>query len=105
MPEQQIEITTETVLLWTRYKTAQEAKAAWTAEEKAAKANLLLALGYDPTDPKPAPSEAVSKDGERLFEIKVGDRKGLDLPYFRDRHPDVYAECERVTHPVSIREL
>lgn len=101
----QIIVPTETVLAWTRYQTARLAKSTWTAEEKEAKAHLLKELGYDPEDPKPEPCEVASSDGELLFEVRVGERKGLDVKYFRDTHPDIYAMCERVSHPVSIREV
>lgn len=83
---------------------AREAKARWAAEEKDRKERILAYLGYDPEDPKPVPVLAVAPSGVPLFQVKVSRRKGLDLKYFRDAHPAVYAECETSTPVKSIRE-
>lgn len=91
--------------MWTRYKEAQQAKSAWTAEERQAKTELLAALGYDPDDEKPQPAEVYGLDGTHLGNVGVSDRKGLDLKYLRDRHPNIYAECEKWTHPISVRQV
>lgn len=90
---------------WLRYRDAYDAKSRWTAEEKDAKAELLLALGYDPEDEKPPSAVFVDGAGEPVCEVKVGKRKGLDLKYLREKHPSVYAECEKWTHPISIRNV
>lgn len=89
---------------WERYKRAKEAKSRWTAEEKAAKEELLDALGYDPEDEKPAPANVVNGEGEPIFVVRVGTRKGLDIKYLKNKHPDVYAECEKWTYPISIKD-
>lgn len=89
---------------WERYRTAKEAKSRWTAEEKAAKEELLDALGYDPDDAKPAPADVVNGEGEPIFTVRIGSRKGLDIKYLRSKHPDVYAECERWSYPISIKD-
>jgi hypothetical protein len=106
MPDEQpLVADTNTILKWTRYRTAQGAKARWAAEEKEAKLDLLAELGYDPEDEKPAPVTVEGEDGQPLFEVKVGERRGLDAKYLKANHPDVYAEAEKVSHPVSVREL
>lgn len=94
-----------TILKWTAYKEAQEAKAAWTAIEKDRKADLLAELGYDPDDAKPTPVSVVGPDGQSLFEVRVGERRGLDVKYFKANYPDIFAESEKVSHPISVREL
>lgn len=95
----------ETRAKWERYKTAKSAKSRWTAEEKAAKEALMEDLGYDPDDEKPAPLDAVDEEtGELLFAVRIGNRKGLDIKYLRSKHPDVYAECEKWTYPISIKD-
>lgn len=95
----------ETRKKWDRYKTAKDAKSRWTAEEKAAKEELLEDLGYDPDDPKPAPIDVVDMEtGEPICSVRVGSRKGLDIKYLRSKHPDVYAECEKWTYPISIKD-
>jgi hypothetical protein len=99
------EITDEISEKWERYETAREAKSAWTKEEKDAKADLLDALGYDPEDEKPVPLEVLDAHGDTVFEVRVGNRKGIDMQYLKDRHPDVYAESEKWTHPISIRAV
>lgn len=94
----------ETRKKWERYKTAKEAKSRWTAEEKAAKEALLEDLGYEPDDPKPVPTDVVDEDGTPVCSVRVGSRKGLDIKYLRSKHPDVYAECEKWTYPISIKD-
>lgn len=95
----------ETRKKWERYKTAKEAKSRWTAEEKAAKEELLEDLGYDPDDPKPAPLDVRDQEsGAPLCSVTVGSRKGLDIKYLRSKHPDIYAECEKWTYPISIKD-
>lgn len=89
---------------WRRYKTAKDAKSRWTAEEKAAKEDLMESLGYDPDDVKPVPTDVVDEDGEAVCVVRVGSRKGLDIQYLKSRHPDVYAECEKWTFPISVKE-
>lgn len=89
---------------WERYKAAKEAKSRWTAEEKAAKEELLDALGYDPDDAKPQPADVVNGEGEPIFAVRIGSRKGLDIKYLKSRHPDIYAECEKWTYPISIKD-
>lgn len=98
-----VEISDEISEKWERYETAREAKSAWTKEEKEAKEALLDALGYDPEDEKPLPLEVLDAHGGTVFEVRVGNRKGVDMKYLKDRHPDVYAESEKWTHPISIR--
>jgi hypothetical protein len=99
------EIRPDTAIIWARLKAAQEAKTQWTAEEKDAKAELMAALGYEP-DVTPVPCRVVeSGTGLPLFEVKVGERRGLDTKYLKREHPDVYAACESVSHPVSIRGI
>jgi hypothetical protein len=88
---------------WSRYMTAKTAKSRWEAEEKAAKQDLLNALGYEPDDDKPVPVEVYSLDGTHLGAVHVGNRKGLDMTYLRNTHPDIYAECEKWSHPLSVR--
>lgn len=89
---------------WARYRTAQEAKSRWTAEEKAAKEELLLALGYDPDDSKPVGTDVVDAEGNPVCVVRVGSRKGLDIKYLKEKHPDVYAECEKWTYPISVKD-
>lgn len=101
MPEQSARVE---LLKWARYQKAQEAKSRWTAEEKEAKSDLLASLGYDPADGKPAGCEVFALDGTHLGSIAVGSRKGLDINYLRDRHPEVYAECEKTTFPISVKQ-
>lgn len=86
------------------YEQARLAKSSWTAEEKRLKARLLEKLGYDQDEPKPSPVTAVLA-GEPVFEVRVGNRKGLDIKYLKEEHPDVYAECEKWTYPISIRSV
>jgi hypothetical protein len=93
-----------TIEKWLRYKTARDAKSRWTAEEKAAKADLMDALGYDPDDTKPVPTDVVDESGEPVCSVRVGSRKGLDIQYLKSRHPDVYAECEKWTFPISVKD-
>lgn len=88
---------------WERYKTAKEAKSRWTAEEKSAKEELLVALGYDPEESKPVGTDVVDSDGDPVCAVRVGSRKGLDIKYLKERHPDVYAECEKWTYPISVK--
>lgn len=90
--------------LWTRYIAAQTAKSAWVAEEKQAKTELLAALGYEQGDEKPQPAEVYGLDGTHLGTVNTSDRKGLDIKYLKDRHPNIYAECEKWTHPISVRK-
>lgn len=105
MSEYEREVSAETRAKWDRYKTAKEAKSRWTAEEKAAKEELMRDLDYDPDDPKPAPVDAVDEEtGETLFVVRIGNRKGLDIKYLKAKHPDIYAECEKWTYPISIKE-
>ena len=104
MPDQKV-IAPGTVQAWERYRIAKLAKSQWTAEEKDAKEALMGELGYDPDDPKPTPCDAVTEPGQVLFHVKVGDRRSLDTRLLRKVHPDVYAECEKTTHPISIQEV
>jgi hypothetical protein len=105
MAEDEREVSPETRDKWERYKTAKSAKSRWTAEEKAAKEALMEDLGYDPDDPKPVGLDAVDEEtGEPLFSVRVGSRKGLDIKYLKSKHPDVYAECEKWTYPISIKD-
>lgn len=104
MTERQLTAGQETYEKWRRYQTAKDAKSRWTAEEKAAKADLLLALGYDPDDEKPAPADVVDGEGVPVCQVSIGSRKGLDINYLKAHHPDIYAECEKWTYPISVRE-
>lgn len=91
--------------LWVRYQVAKHAKSRWTAEEKDLKAQLLAELGYDMTDEKPPSMDVVSRvTGHLVGSVTVGNRRGIDMKYFRESFPDVYAECERWTHPISIKD-
>lgn len=101
----QIEADSSTAAKWMRLRAAQQAKSQWQAEEKAAKADLLADLGYDPEDKTPKPCEVFTDDGQPMFEVRIGDRRTLDTKYLKNVYPDVYAEAERISHPVSIKEL
>jgi hypothetical protein len=103
MSDSQRLISLATAELAERYAVAKASKARWTAEEKDVKVKLLLALGYDPDDPKPQPCEFIDANGEQVCEVTVGERRDLDRAYLRFTHPDVYAESERVLHPVSVK--
>lgn len=98
-----ITVGTEAVLKWKQYQQAFAARARWVAEEKRLKEELLIALGYDQDDEKPESVVAEDGGGQPVCKVTVGARKGLDTKYLRERHPDIYAECERWTHPISIR--
>lgn len=93
-----------TARLWARYEEAQAASSRWNAEEKALKAELMSALGYEASDPKPAPLTA-EFEGQAVFEVKVGSRRGLDQVYLKSHHPDIYAEAEKVSPTISIRRV
>lgn len=104
MSDQKLQAGQETYEKWRRYQTAKDAKSRWASEEKAAKAELLLALGYDPDDDKPVSADVVDGAGKPVCRVHVGSRKGLDINYLKARHPDIYAECEKWTYPISVRE-
>ena len=93
----------EAIDKWVRYRAAYRAKSRWAAEEKAAKEQLLLALGYDPDDEKPEPALFVDSGDAPICEVRVSRRKGLDITYLKEKHPEIYAECEKWSHPISIR--
>lgn len=98
------EVTPATLTEFELYEQARLAKSSWTAEERRLKARLLAKLGYVADDGKPAETTAVLA-GEAIFEVRVGHRKGLDIEYLKQHHPDVYAECEKWTYPLSIRSV
>ncbi|MFH8405485.1 hypothetical protein ACH4FX_12030 [Streptomyces sp. NPDC018019] len=93
----------DVVALYEEVRAAAEAKSRWAKHEKALKAQLLDALGYDPEDTRPASSLALGPDGTPAFEVAVTYRRGLDGEYLKTRYPAVYAECERDTPVKSVR--
>lgn len=86
------------------YQRAKEARARWQAEEKRLKTEILETLGYDGTEEKPTPLEVIdSITGVVMFSVKVGTWRGMDFKYLKDRHPQVYAECEATSPTLSIK--
>lgn len=86
-----------------RYYTAKKAKARWQEEEDKLKAEMLEALGYDPDDPKPEPLIVEDEHGNEVFAVKRGTWRGLNQKYLKERHPEVYAECEASKATLTIK--
>lgn len=83
---------------------ARHAIARWKSEETDAKEKILAFLGYDPEDRKPPSCVAVNSDGEPVFQVKTGTRRGLDTQYLKRTYPAIYAECEKLTVVKTIKE-
>ena len=96
-------VSDEVAALWEKYRAASVAKSHFTKQEKEIKAELCEKLGYDPDDPKPQPVNACTRDGEPLFEVKIGYRTSPDIRYIKDNYPHIYAEAERRTPSKSIK--
>lgn len=86
-----------------RYTTAKKAKARWEEEEKKLKSELLDELGYDEDDPKPEPVVVETLEGDEVFSVKRGTWRGLNQKYLKERHPQVYAECEASKATLTIK--
>lgn len=87
------------------YESVKGAKSALDKQEKALKARIYEALGYADDDTKPPELIAVNSDGEPVFQVKVSYRKGLDVKYLKETHPDIYAECEKNSPVRSIKAV
>ena len=85
------------------YEEARQNKAGWSKIESQLKRQILHVLGYVYGDPKPAPLAVTDQSGTELGEVKVSFRKGLDIPYLKERYPDVYAECEKQSPAISLK--
>jgi hypothetical protein len=94
----------EASALYQEYCSASADAAYWKDKTEKLKARLLGMLGVAPDDPKPPSLTGVDADGTPVYRLMVGNRRGLDTGYLRTRHPDVYAECERMTKTKSIKE-
>ncbi|MGW6260341.1 hypothetical protein [Streptomyces sp. NPDC055085] len=85
------------------YDQARKARAAWEVREKETRQAILDALGYDPDDLTPEPLVVETADGGELFKVSVGQWRGLNQKYLKERRPDVYAECEMTKATLSVK--
>lgn len=92
---EEVRVSEEVALFWAKYENATRMRLHYLKEEKELKEKLLLALGYDEEDEKPVPVTAVGYNDEPLFRVDVGRWRGLDTQYLKERHPEIYAECEK----------
>ena len=93
----------ELATLYAEYVRAKEARARWADEEKRLKESIDSALYEDPDDPKPLPVKVVDESGTPVFEVRIGNYRGLDFTYLRNTYPHIYAECETRTATKSIK--
>lgn len=95
MDPEQIAVPVEIAEAFEQYQVAKSARARWAQEEKEIKEKLLTFLGYDDEDPKPQPVTAVTPKGTPIFEVTIGNWRGMDFDHLKSNFPDVYAICER----------
>lgn len=86
------------------YLTYSEARYKFEKAERELKRHILASLGYEDGDPKPVPCVAVSPNDVPLVRVTVGQWRGLDTAYLKDKYPHIYAECEKVKPTLRIVE-
>lgn len=98
-------LTDEQVAALREYTQSKTARAAWTKHEKRLKEHALYGvLGYTEGDEKPPDMEAVDQAGNPVATVTVAYRRGLDVPYLREKYPEIYAECEKWTPAISVKD-
>jgi hypothetical protein len=93
----------EVAALYASYTSVRSAKSRLEKQEKELREKLLLAAGYTTDDPKPPDASVQGYDGSPMYQVKVSYRKGLDTAYFKDKYPEIYAECEKVSPVKQIK--
>lgn len=101
---ERVHATREILTKVAEYQKAKQARAQWETAEKDLKAEILEECGFDPDDEKPVPLQVVDPiTGVIMFEIRVGNWRGMNFRYLKEQHPAIYAACETSKPTLSIK--